>query len=105
MTIRHRVSVFAGVALFAASIVSAESPQLLFDHSQIDALRERIAQPKLVPIWTKILADAEAYCNPASPRYADPQNPYSFAKKSDRMAQQRNDALQVHKLPIHIAIE
>lgn len=98
MTIRHRVSVFAGVALFAASIVSAESPQLLFDHSQIDALRERIAQPKLVPIWTKILADAEAYCNPASPRYADPQNPYSFAKKSDRMAQQRNDALQVHKV-------
>ena len=93
---RHCVSVLAFVALFATGIVSAESPQLLFDHSQIDALRQRIIQPKFAPIWNKILADAEAYCNPASPRYADPKNLYSFAKKKDREIQQRNDALRVH---------
>jgi len=96
MTMRHCVSVLAFVALFATGIVSAESPQLLFDHSQIDALRQRIIQPKFAPIWNKILADAEAYCNPASPRYADPKNLYSFAKKKDREIQQRNDALRVH---------
>ena len=93
---RYRISVVALVAWFAAGMVSAESPRLLFDRSQTDALRQRIAQPKFAPIWTRILADAEAYCNPASPRYADPRDPYSFTKKSDRMAQQRHDALLVH---------
>jgi len=98
MTMRYSVSVLAGVVLFAAGIVSAESPQLLFDRSQIDALRQRISQPKFAPIWSKILADAEAYCSPTSPRYADPKNLYSFAQKKDREIQQRNDALRVHKV-------
>ena len=93
---RNRVSVLVSVALFAAGMVSAESPRFLFDRSQIDTLHQRITQPKFAPIWTKILADAEAYCNPASPRYADPKDPYSFSKKSDRMDQQRFDALLVH---------
>ena len=93
---RHSISVLAGVALLAANVVSAKSPQLLFDRSQIDALRQRITQPKFAPIWAMMLADAEAYCNPASPRYADPKDPYSFAKKKDREIQQRNDLLRVH---------
>ena len=63
---RNPVTVLVFMALFAAGMVSAESPRLLFDRSQIDTLRQRITQPKFAPIWTKILADAEAYCNPAS---------------------------------------
>ena len=80
MKMRHRISVVALVAWFSAGMVSAESPRLLFDRSQADALRQRVAQPKFAPIWTRVLADAEAYCNPASPRYADPQDSYSFAR-------------------------
>lgn len=82
----------------AAAGAAAESPRLLFERSEIDGLRRKIAQPALAPVWAKILADAEAYCNPKSRRYADPSNPYPMAKKSDRMDQRRHDALLVHTI-------
>jgi len=50
------------VLLSTAGTAAADSPRLLFDRSQISELRQRISQPKLAPVWTKILADCtEAY--------------------------------------------
>lgn len=95
---RFLASVLALVLLSTASVASADSPRLLFDRSQIGALRERIARPKLAPVWTKILADAEAYCNPRSRRYADPENPCPLSKDPGRMTRQRHDALLVHTI-------
>lgn len=93
-----RISVLTLVLFCAAGVVSADSPRLLFDRSQISALRERTARPQLAPVWAKILADAEAYCNRKSRRYADPENPCPLSKDPGRMTQQRHDALLVHTI-------
>ncbi len=93
-----RVCVFGLVLLSTTGMAAADSPRLLFDRSQIGELRQRISAPKLATVWAKILADAEAYCDPKSPRYADPRDPYPLAKKQDRMDQKRHDALLVHTI-------
>ena len=95
---RARVSVLALVLLSTAALAAADGPRLLFDRSQIGALRQRIARPTLAPVWAKILDDAEAYCDRASPRYADPQDPCPLSQKPGRMEQKRHDALLVHTI-------
>lgn len=92
---RIRVSVLA-LVLLSTAVAAADGPRLLFDRSQIGALRQRIEQPELAPVWKKILTDAEAYCDPASPRYADPQDPCPLSREAGREGQQRHDALLVH---------
>ncbi len=92
---RARVSVLA-LVLLSTAVAAAEGPRLLFDRSQIGALRQRIEQPELAPVWKTILADAEAYCDPASPRYADPQDPCPLSREAGREGQRRHDALLVH---------
>ncbi len=96
MPTRKRHAIWALVLSLVAGAASAESPRLLFDRSEIDALRQRIARPEFAPIWARILADAEAYCDPASDRYADPEDPYRFRDRQERMSQGRHDALCVH---------
>lgn len=92
-----RARVFAlALVLLSTAVAAAAGPRLLFDRSQIGALRQRIEQPELAPVWKKILADAEAYCDPASPRYADPQDPCPLSRQAGREGQQRHDALLVH---------
>lgn len=92
---KARVSVLA-LVLLSTAVAAADGPRLLFDRSQIGALRQRIEQPELAPVWKKILADAEAYCDPASPRYADPQDPCPLSREAGREGQRRHDALLVH---------
>jgi hypothetical protein len=88
-----------GVLLtLGAGMVQADSPQVLFDRSQIPELRERIARPEFAPIWVRILKDAEAYCDPQSPRYADPGDPYPLPEKGAYMSQSRHNALLVHRV-------
>ncbi len=94
---RHPAPLLALILLSAPGLAAADSPRLLFDRSQIALLQQRVAQPAFAPIWAKILADAEAYCDPQSPRYTDPANPCVLPqKKTDRMDQKRHDALLVH---------
>lgn len=81
-----------------ASLAAAESPRVLFERGQIPSLRQQVAQPQFAPVWARILAAAESYCNPASAQYADPADPYSFAGKQDRMDQKRRNALLVHAI-------
>ena len=81
-----------------AGTASAESPRVLFDRSQIPELRERIAEPDLAPIWTRVLKDAEAYCDPQSSRYADPADPYPLPEKGQYISQSRHNALLVHRV-------
>ncbi len=103
---RPRVErVFGAVGLFAVLMLSlsarvgfAEAPRLLFDRSDLDSLRQRIARPQLAPVWKGILADAEAYCTPASSRYADPDDSYGLPEKADRDRQSRRDAVLVHMI-------
>ncbi len=95
---RDCISALVLVLWWLAGIAGADSPRLLFERSQIGALRQRIAEPKLAPVWARILADAEAYCNPKSSRYADPQNPCPLSQTPGRMSQQRHDALLVHTI-------
>ncbi len=73
-------------------LVSAGPPHVLFDQSQIPELRQRITRPEFSPIWNRILSDAEGYCDPESPRYADPADPYPVPEKS------RHNALLVHRV-------
>jgi heparinase II/III-like protein len=82
----------------ATSPAWAESPKVLFTRSQIPELRERVAQPELAPIWARILKDAEAYCDPKSPRYADPADPYPLPEKGEYVSQGRHNALLVHRV-------
>lgn len=92
-----RLASLVGLAsLFVPGMVVGGAPRVLFDRAQIGALRERIATPELAPIWTQVLADAEAYCDAKSPRFADPQNPCPLPKRKDRMPQKRHDATLVH---------
>ena len=67
----------------------AETPKVLFERGQIPRLRERVARPELAPIWARILKDAEAYCDPKSPRYADPADPYPLPEKGEYISQGR----------------
>lgn len=91
-------SVWILVVLHGAGVAAVDSPRLLFDRGQIASLRQQIAQPQFAPIWARILAEAESYCDPASARYANPADPCSFAAKQDRMDQKRHDALLVHTI-------
>jgi hypothetical protein len=93
-----RVPVLALMLLTLARPAPADGPQLLFDRSQIVALRERIQQPELAPVWARTLAAAEAFCDPQSPQYADPQNPGPLPPRRERMEQKRHDALLVHAI-------
>jgi hypothetical protein len=43
-----------------------------------------------------ILKDAEGYCDPQSPRYADPADPGPLPTKRQYVSQGRHDALLVH---------
>ena len=80
------------------SALLAENPRVLFDRSQIPELRQHVARPEFEAIWKRIVTDAEDYCDPKSPRYADPANPYSRGEKSEYVSQKRHDALAVHKV-------
>jgi hypothetical protein len=84
--------------LSLAGTAAADGPQLLFDRSQIAMLRQRIKAPVLASVWARTLADAEAFCNPKSPQYADPQDPCPLPQRRDRMEQRRHDALLVHAI-------
>ncbi len=100
---RNRSLVWALALSFVAGVAWAESPRLLFDRSQVAVLRERIRQPGLAPIWTRILSDAEAFCDPASHRYADPNDPYPLPTRREQMGQRRHDALLVHTVGRRLA--
>ena len=86
------------LVLLAAGVARAESPKVLFDRSEIPELRERVSEPELAPIWERILKDAEAYCDPESPRYADPADPYPMPEKGEYVSQGRHNALLVHRV-------
>ena len=92
---RERSLVLALVLSLFAGAASAESPRLLFDRSQVSALRQRITQPEFAAIWARILADAEGYCDPASRGYADPADPYPLPTPGKRMSPGRHNALLV----------
>ena len=74
----------------------AESPKMLFDRSQIPTLRTRITSPELAPIWERLLSNAEAYCDPKSPRYADPTDPCPLPEKGEYVGERRHNAILVH---------
>ena len=86
------------LVLLAVSVAEAESPRVFFGRSEIPGLRERIELPEFAPIWERILKDAEAYCDPQSPRYADPEDPCQLAEKGEYVSQGRYDALLVHRV-------
>ena len=94
------VSVFLLVfgLLSPAISTAAEGPRLFFDRSQVSAIQQRITQPALAPVWSSLLAEAEAYCDHSSPRYANPGNPCPLPAKPSRMEQKRHDALLVHTI-------
>ena len=98
MATRKCSPVWALMLSLIACVASAESPRLFFDRSQLDEVRQRIAKPEFAPIWAKVLADAEAYCDSASKRYVDTGNLYHFAKKQEQVSQGRYDALLVHTI-------
>ncbi|MBN2292487.1 MAG: heparinase II/III family protein [Pirellulales bacterium] len=93
-----RACLALALLLVAAATARADSPQMLFCRSQIPELRERITQPEFAPIWRRILNNAEAYCDPKSPRYADPADPYPLPKKGKYINQRRHNALLVHRV-------
>ncbi len=84
--------------LFLAGVAFAESPQVFFDRSQITELRQRITQPQLASLWSRILTDAEAYCDPASSRYVDPENSYPLPERREGVSQSRYRAALVHRI-------
>jgi len=88
--------VFVLLSLLPGTVFAA--PRLLFDPGQLPALRQRVAQPEFAALWAGILKEAEAYCDPQSPRYADPANPYPPPEKSPYLSQGRHDALLVHRV-------
>lgn len=87
-----------GLLLLLHSTAGAESPKMLFDRSEIPTLRSRITQPELAPIWDRLLADAEAYCDPKSPRFADPASPCPLPEKGQYVSEGRHNALLVHRV-------
>ena len=90
-----------GVSLLLLTLTctaQADSPQVLFNRSQIPELRERIARPEFAPIWAGILKNAEAFCDPASAQYADPADPYPLPEKGEYVSQGRHNALLVHRV-------
>ncbi len=78
----------------ATASAAAESPRLFFDRGDLAALGKRIEDPRFAPLWTKIREDAEAFCDPASPRYADPADPCPMPAKGE--VGSRETALLVH---------
>ena len=97
-TVRNICVVLSAMIILRSNIASAATPRLLFDRSQVDAIRQRIEKPELAPVWAKILSDAEAYCDRASNRYADPNDPYPLPEKQGRESQSRHDATLVHMI-------
>jgi hypothetical protein len=95
---RARVSILTLALLFIATMAAADAPRLFFARSEIDAIRQRVGQAELKPIWKRLLADAEAICDVKSPRYADPRHPYELPQRRGRMEQKRHDALLVHAI-------
>jgi hypothetical protein len=95
---KTRPSLLTMVFLLVPSMVAADSPRVLFDRTQFGELRQRVAMPEFAPLWAKIEADAKAYCNPKSPHFADPQNPFPSPKKKDGWPQWRHDATLVHAI-------
>ena len=93
---KRRVCLPLILLVSATAVLQAESPKLLFDRTAIPELQKRIQRPELAPVWERILADAEAFCDPQSQRYVDLADPYSLAEKGEHISERRHKAILVH---------
>jgi hypothetical protein len=59
--------------LSCAPQASAETPRLVFTKADIPVLKARTSAPPCDEVWQRILAQANAYCDPTSPQYAAPE--------------------------------
>jgi hypothetical protein len=98
LSIRSRAAIAVLVGCGVIAEAAAGSPRLFFDRGDVGGIRQRMEDPRFAPLWAKILADAEAYCDPASPRYADPRNPCPLPRKDAGEGRSRQDALLVHSV-------
>lgn len=82
--------------VLATGTTRAESPCVLFDRSQLAELRQRIAQPQYAKLWSRVLAQAEAYCDPASPEYLASKDLLPAPANPAELQLKNREALQVH---------
>lgn len=81
----------------AATVASADpGPSLFFTKADLPALRERVKQPTHASEWARILGRAQAYCDPKSGDYTDPEKIFTPPAKSKYVSQHRHDAILPH---------
>lgn len=74
------------------------APSLFFGPADLPALRERLKDPELAPVWQGILAKAEGMCNPQSKTYLDPEHPFADRARGEYEPEGRHAALLVHSV-------
>ena len=74
------------------------SPTLFFDPADLPALRERIKEPALAPVWQGILQTAENRCNPKHADYINPTDPFQVGAKGKHVPDSRHQAIIVHSI-------
>ncbi|MBT5607883.1 MAG: hypothetical protein HN742_13050 [Lentisphaerae bacterium] len=74
------------------------APTLFFGPEDLPALRERIKDPALAPVWEAILQKAEDRCNPKHKDYLDPESPFSVKAKGEHVPESRHAALIAHSI-------
>ncbi len=95
--IRH-ILFSALLPAWCTAAVAGANPLLFFGRGDLPALRARAESAPYAALWQEILRRAEGYCDPASPTYADPADPFPPVRKRERMRSSRHDALQVHRI-------
>jgi hypothetical protein len=81
---------------------SGTDPILFFKKSDLPGLKEKIQSPLYAANWKKILDEAQGYCDPKSPTYADPAI-YTKLESDDKFS--LNDGIVRHLAGMHYARE
>lgn len=71
---------------------------LFFSKVELPVLRERVQQAQFEEEWQKILDRANAYCDPKSKEYTDPEKLYTPKEKNEYVSQQRHDSVLPHSV-------
>jgi hypothetical protein len=94
---RYTLVIHLGIVLGGLSAMAA-NPSLFFTKNDVPALRETLSKPGIAPAWQTLRRDAGAFCDPESSRYADPDAPFEFRARGERVSDGRYNALLVHQI-------